>query len=1094
LNYMPPAEGANHELGMGSDGRQETGFCDFLLDIANEFQRPHKSRVAMNAIEIQNAFYDSPFFTKINIAKITIGDAETSEIDSNSAKVGGSNKNCIALYNPSTRHPKLALEGWKITTLSVAVRRSMIVLERAFIEKIRNVEIIKRQFSGNLVMSLFMGYFLWSQGTDYGSYCMNMLQSPYPQVANLTASFFFIEAFALVAQVLNVHAIVQKHKTYARQRNTIPPMAFGLSSILVELVVAIPCNIMFCYIYYYMTSVKLGSNALAFLIQLQSLTVIYGVVLAHQLTALLGKELMVRDAFLIIIFITAFLSGYAFLIPSIRSSVATATQIVPMRWMFEGLMIWKFGVDCIDGEAYLKTFGFGYSAGHKEYILGYLLYFIAISLSLYLLSLLPLPGRLWVRALSHGDDKHRMSSRGSLSSDRGSMDLSGSSQSSRSGKLVPPIVFSRGGSVTSEVSLAITLSVTGEEINKNGGTIAFKNLHYIVKDPKSPSNSRTVLHNVTGNFSWGRLSVVMGSAGSGKSSLLGALAGVIRQDPKSLTGSITYNKKRLHRDHPIWQLCGYVESVNHFGRDTTVYQCVLSAMELRCNNRAQLAVAKANVEKTLLLLELVDVRHKKSKQLTRGEQKRLAIAQEIVHGPGLIILDEPITEIDIFSVSVIMKALRDLVNQDRTVVMSVHEPSPALFDRTFDKVMLMSNGRIIYHGSAGDAKTYFGKSGLYSQDMMKNAPEFLLGLSACEVKTVEGTVVNSLQLADMFNKEEQRQKERLTLKDSNYESNIPGRSVNPMHSGDSENDKESIMKGPISEMDFEKYDWDIFFVKMYVLLRRSFYNTLTRKQLLIGSTLSHAITAIFLGIVCGDTETNVYNTTSFMILSTLLLMLLNVQQVFFCRSVYEVYESETLRGLYHPIQFWLSASLPMYSVRVINALIFSVIAYSMLNFKKGREAYYILSISVTVIAAFVIAESIGFYVGRVRGGYLAVPAVSVVSFFFSGMPVRASTLPDWVAPWGPSISLIRWQAQSSLLNEFNDDSTTFPTTVSTSTFQVNPYAQYLAMFGWGGKSKWYCIDMILVMIVFFKVIQLCVLVIKPMLNREYRHLRKNDSL
>ncbi len=68
---------------------------------------------------------------------------------------------------------------------------------------------------------------------------------------------------------------------------------------------------------------------------------------------------------------------------------------------------------------------------------------------------------------------------------------------------------------------------------------------------------------------------------------------------------------------------------------------------------------------------------KKTKRLTPGELKRLSIAEEIVHGPSLIYLDEPITGIeDPNDVSVLMNVMREMVNQERTVVATVHQVYP----------------------------------------------------------------------------------------------------------------------------------------------------------------------------------------------------------------------------------------------------------------------------------------------------------------------------------------------------------------------------------------------------------------------------------
>ena len=65
---------------------------------------------------------------------------------------------------------------------------------------------------------------------------------------------------------------------------------------------------------------------------------------------------------------------------------------------------------------------------------------------------------------------------------------------------------------------------------------------------------------------------------------------------------------------------------------------------------------------------------KKSKNLSKGEQRRLSMAEELVHGPQMILLDEPLTDLDDKDISIILSGvLRELVNQDRTVIATLHQ-------------------------------------------------------------------------------------------------------------------------------------------------------------------------------------------------------------------------------------------------------------------------------------------------------------------------------------------------------------------------------------------------------------------------------------
>ena len=72
---------------------------------------------------------------------------------------------------------------------------------------------------------------------------------------------------------------------------------------------------------------------------------------------------------------------------------------------------------------------------------------------------------------------------------------------------------------------------------------------------------------------------------------------------------------------------------------------------------------------------LIRAANKKVKHITPGERRRLSIAEEIVHGPSLLLIDEPTTDLDIHDESIMMMTFREMVNQDRTVIATAHQVS-----------------------------------------------------------------------------------------------------------------------------------------------------------------------------------------------------------------------------------------------------------------------------------------------------------------------------------------------------------------------------------------------------------------------------------
>jgi ABC-type multidrug transport system ATPase subunit len=130
---------------------------------------------------------------------------------------------------------------------------------------------------------------------------------------------------------------------------------------------------------------------------------------------------------------------------------------------------------------------------------------------------------------------------------------------------------------------------------------------------------------------------------------------------------------------------------------------------------------------------VISVADRKTKTLDKGQLRRLTIAEELVHGPNLVLIDEPITGLDVKDAAVIMTGtLRELVNQERTVICTMHQPSAEAF-ALFDTLVLLSKGRLIYMGKAEEATAFFINDPKLQFDIKEyaNPADFLFDISAC---------------------------------------------------------------------------------------------------------------------------------------------------------------------------------------------------------------------------------------------------------------------------------------------------------------------------------------------------------------------------
>lgn len=71
--------------------------------------------------------------------------------------------------------------------------------------------------------------------------------------------------------------------------------------------------------------------------------------------------------------------------------------------------------------------------------------------------------------------------------------------------------------------------------------------------------------------------------------------------------------------------------------------------------------------------------------LTNEQRKRLTIAVELVSNPSIIFMDEPTSGLDARAAAIVMRAVKNIANTNRTVVCTIHQPSIDIFE-SFDEV------------------------------------------------------------------------------------------------------------------------------------------------------------------------------------------------------------------------------------------------------------------------------------------------------------------------------------------------------------------------------------------------------------------------
>lgn len=205
-----------------------------------------------------------------------------------------------------------------------------------------------------------------------------------------------------------------------------------------------------------------------------------------------------------------------------------------------------------------------------------------------------------------------------------------------------------------------------------GSSTAFITIRNLRKSYTEGDDQRTIFADLTLDIARGAFVALLGQSGSGKSTLLNLLGGIdlpdagqIRIDGRTLTDLGEVERTRFRRRH-----IGFVFQFHNLIPTLTVQENLLLPLELN-----GLATPEQQ-DRALALLDNVGLgnrRHSFPERLSGGEQQRLAIARALVHGPALLLADEPTGNLDATTGERILELLLKLHRQEAvTIVMVTH--------------------------------------------------------------------------------------------------------------------------------------------------------------------------------------------------------------------------------------------------------------------------------------------------------------------------------------------------------------------------------------------------------------------------------------
>ena len=175
------------------------------------------------------------------------------------------------------------------------------------------------------------------------------------------------------------------------------------------------------------------------------------------------------------------------------------------------------------------------------------------------------------------------------------------------------------------------------------------------------TSERVVLDEINLKASPGIPVLISGNSGSGKTSLLEVISGLAGEQK----GSIFWNQEALTRRQRRW-LCGVV-----FQFPERHFLGLNVSQELKLGHKRLTSEQRSTVLRRVGLGD-VDLRQA-PERLSGGQQRRLALAVQLLRRPEVLLLDEPTAGLDWSVRSEVLELLQDLA-QDRLLIVVTHEP------------------------------------------------------------------------------------------------------------------------------------------------------------------------------------------------------------------------------------------------------------------------------------------------------------------------------------------------------------------------------------------------------------------------------------
>ncbi len=522
--------------------------------------------------------------------------------------------------------------------------------------------------------------------------------------------------------------------------------------------------------------------------------------------------------------------------------------------------------------------------------------------------------------------------------------------------------------------------------------ITFSDISKIV--PIRGGEPRAILSHVSGVARMGELVGILGPSGGGKTSLLSVLAGSVEDSGRNaiITGSVALDRRPL--DASLARRVAYCAQDCTLLPTLSVEECVRYSALLRLprgTSAHEVSTVVANVINDLGLTKVAGSLvggGSGIRGVSGGERRRITIAMELVTNPAILVLDEPTSGLDSFTAYNMMSTLKTVANSGRIVMLSFHQPSPAMFN-LLDRCFLMAQGRCVFSGAPKEVEAHFAGIGLPVPAGV-GAAEHMLHC-ACDPASLP-TLLSSCS-----NNSSEDTEVGVLVKDGSS-------TITP------------ITTTPAAGSGLTRQLAVLFWRALMDIVRNP---TLLLLHWVMGLLMGLFGGCIFFGV--GLDISGAQDRLGAIFFSLAFFAFTSLTTVDLIMNERRIVSREVRGGYYNPATYYVTkAVLDALLLRAIPVLLYSAPFYPMMGFIGGANHVGLFLMVLSTFAVVIGALSLAVAVGCSTPGQasLVMNIILLISLLVGGFFVNAASMPVWIS-WLRFISAFFYAYAALTINEFS---------------------------------------------------------------------------